>query len=94
MPATITDETTAGWKAELATILSETTDPEAREALGALTTALAPYFGDPERFATILGKIQTKTLTGKAESELMSTRFGSIEEIQERLPEGVSVTVI
>ncbi len=90
----ITEETTAGWKAELATILSETTDPESREALSALGAALDPYFKDPERFATILGKIQMVALDAYEQAELTSSSFGSVEEIAARLPEGVSVTVL
>jgi hypothetical protein len=90
----ITDETTAAWKAELAEILSETTDPESREALSALTSALAPYFERPEHFATILGKIQMVLLDTKAQGDLMTSNFGSVEEIAARLPEGVSVTVV
>jgi len=90
----ITEETTAAWKAELAEILSETTDPESREALSALTSALSPYFDRPERFATVLGKIQMLVVNSQAQGDLMASSFGSVEEIAERLPEGVSVTVV
>ena len=94
MPANITDETTADWKAELTAILADTTDPQSREALSALSAALEPYFDRPERFATILGKIQMVALAAQDQEALTASAFGSVEEIAERLPEGVSVTVL
>jgi len=94
MTTAITESTTNGWRAELASIMTDVTDPEARTALEALSAALDPYFEHPANFKSLLGKIQSPLMQADQQDAITSQEFESLAEIEAHLPAGVTVTVL
>ncbi|MFF6954730.1 hypothetical protein ACFZAD_39790 [Streptomyces iakyrus] len=90
----ITTAETTAWKNDLNTMIDEVTDPAARAALGSLRSALEPYFETPEYFRSVLGKISKSVIDAGVEEEITSRAFGSVEEFEAALPEGVTVSTL